>query len=290
MTLPLADRLAREVVFVLVQPQQPGNVGGVVRAMANFGLRRLVIVDPAPSFDPERVRWMAPGAHDLVGELELVSTLDEALVGVHRLLGTTARHRRHGQTVLEPDQAAEALLDDPGRVTAVLFGREDLGLPAEATNRCEALIRIPTAEHASLNLAMAATVIAHRIFEAARAEGLPAPGRVVAGRRAERTTASLDRHVRPNDPADLLTLEPAVVEAVALLNRVGHKRARRPEQLAVVLREALQRARLSNGQVGSVRGMVHRINFALDHPEIPWRASRRQMEALRALHARVAEE
>lgn len=275
---------------MLLQPQQPGNVGGVARAMANFGLKRLVVVDPAPSFDPERVRWMAPGADAVVDGMRLVATLDDALVGVERAVGTTARHRRHGQSVLEPDQVTADFFEDDGRVTAILFGREDLGLPAEATNRCEALLRIPTAEHASLNLAMAATVVAERFFEAARARGLYAPGRVVEGRRSRRSTTSFDRHARPVEPADLVSLEPAVVEIVALLNRVGHKRANRPEQLGVVLREALQRSRLSAEQVGSLRGMIKRVEYALDHPEIPWRASRRQRAALDALHREAHEE
>jgi len=52
--------LADRVVIVLVQPLHPGNVGATARAMRNFGLERLVLVDP-PAYDPERARWMAPG-------------------------------------------------------------------------------------------------------------------------------------------------------------------------------------------------------------------------------------
>ena len=46
------------VVLVLDRPRDVTNVGGVVRAMGNFGLTRLRLVEPA-AYDPERVLAMA---------------------------------------------------------------------------------------------------------------------------------------------------------------------------------------------------------------------------------------
>ncbi len=33
---------------ILVRPREEGNVGAVARAMANMGLERLILVEPAP--------------------------------------------------------------------------------------------------------------------------------------------------------------------------------------------------------------------------------------------------
>lgn len=154
------------VVVVLVEPQQPGNVGAVARAMKNTGLSRLVIVDP-PAYDPHRARWMAPGCDDVIANARIVATLDEALEGTHRAVATTARHRKRDQRVIEPRALADEILADD-RVTALLFGREDYGLSVEHVARCEAIMRIPTPEHASLNLAQAVLLVGHAIFEASR--------------------------------------------------------------------------------------------------------------------------
>ena len=69
--------LRQQVRIVLVQPQHPGNVGSTARAMKNLGLRQLVVVSPA-SFDVERARWMASGAHDVLTRARFVATVDEA--------------------------------------------------------------------------------------------------------------------------------------------------------------------------------------------------------------------
>lgn len=268
---PLAERLALDVVFVLVHPQQPANVGAVARAMRNMGLERLIIVDPAPSFDPQRARWMAKGAGDLIDAIRIVPTLDDALVGVHRVVATTARHRRDGQTVHEPASLATQLLDDePGQVTAVLFGREDDGLSRADVLRCESILRIPTAEHASLNLGQAALLVAHALFGEARARGMRPTGRMVGGRRAVKATRDLQAARTDDSPADVAELEPATEELLSLLSRVGYTRASGPERVSVMLRESLQRARLSRRQVRAIRGMVGRVEFALANPGIDW--------------------
>lgn len=278
-----AQRLADDLVFILVQPQYPGNVGGAARAMMNMGLRRLVIVDPPPSFDPERARWMAPGAGAVLDGMRIVATLDEALEGVHRAIATTARHRRYSQTVHEPPDIAHTFFQEPpGRVTAVLFGREDLGLPSEATLRCESLVRIATDRHASLNLAQAVLLCAHHYFEAARTAGASAPGRVVEGGHTPRTTRALQHRDR-GTLADLSMVEPAVIELVALLNRVGFSQGSNPDLVGVTLREGLQRAALTERHAHALRGMVKRVTYALDHPEVDWQMSKRQKEAIARL-------
>lgn len=259
-----------KVVVVLVQPLHPGNVGASARAMRNFGLEDLVIVDP-PAYDPERARWMAPGCADLLANARIAGSLDDALVGVHRVFGTTARHRRLGHPVIEPPEAAERVAADPDdRVTAILFGREDSGLSNAEVGRCEALVRIATPEHASLNLAQSVLLLAHHLFDARRRRGLPARGRTLGGsRRKGKTTAEARPHGAKERPADVADLEPAVASLVALLGRVGYLKSTSPEKVHATATQALQRASLSVRHVEALRGMVNRLDWALDHPAAP---------------------
>ena len=260
------------VVFVLVEPLHPGNVGATARAMRNFGIESLTLVAP-PAYDPERARWMAPGCHDLLAQARIVNSLDEALVGVHHAIATTARHRREGLPVLEPAQAAATLTEDPDRTVAILFGREDHGLDAEAIRRCKSLLRIPTTDHASLNLSQAALLVAHAFFEHARSHGYRAEGRTLSGTRA-RTTRDAARPSPRDRLADLPAVEPAASELVELLDRVGYLRGTPAEKVMLTARQALQRGRLSIRHVEALRGMIRRVEWALDHPGIDWRKPR----------------
>jgi TrmH family RNA methyltransferase len=266
---------ADRVVIVLVQPQQSGNVGAAARAMKNMGLERLVIVDP-PAYDPERARWMAPGCDDILARMRIVKTLDEALSGVHMAVAATARHRRYDPRVLSSAELANEVVGlDGDQVVAILFGREDSGLDNDAVFRCGRVVRIHTPDHASLNLAQAVLVIAHDLYEAARSAGLAGgSGRMVGGRAAYKSTGSLQRKDARGEVADLPALEPGVEAIVGLLERVGYTRAANPTKVSLTTRQALQSAGLSVKEVHALRGMISRVEWALDNPTLDWKAGK----------------
>jgi TrmH family RNA methyltransferase len=272
---PLAAALAERLVVILVQPRSPGNVGATARAMKNTGLRRLRVVDPV-AYDPEEARWMAPGCEDVLAEAEFVATFEEAVADCHRLVATTARHRRLGQPVWSPTQLAQGFLEGPpDEVVGLLFGREDIGLTNEEVGHAGALLRIPTPEHASLNLAQAVLLTGHELFRLAHAAGMPAGGRSLGGSRGSRKTAALDKPDARDQRAHLPDLEAAGAEVLELLDLVGYTRAARPEKVLATARQLLQEAGLSRRQVDALRGMVSRVRWALDHPGADWKMGRR---------------
>lgn len=167
------------VDVVLVRPRQPGNVGAVARAIANHGLGRLVLVAP-PAFDPERARWMAPGAHGVLDDARIVNTLAEAVVEHQHVIGSSGRPRRWRRPVVSPWQLGSAVSAD-SRPTALVFGQEDFGMSNEDLSLCSALLTLPTAGHDSLNLAQAVTVTASWLLGAwcqtRDADKVPAPAR-----------------------------------------------------------------------------------------------------------------
>jgi tRNA/rRNA methyltransferase/tRNA (cytidine32/uridine32-2'-O)-methyltransferase len=164
----------KNIVVVLYQPQDIVNVGGVVRVMSNFGLRRLRLVEPA-AYDPYRIEGIAHHTEKIVAGIERYATLEEALADCGFVLGTTARKRGTRREHLTPHQSAPYLLDyataHSEAPAALLFGREDDGLPNEALDLCHALVTIPTdTANRSLNLAQAALVLAYELWITASAK------------------------------------------------------------------------------------------------------------------------
>jgi tRNA/rRNA methyltransferase/tRNA (cytidine32/uridine32-2'-O)-methyltransferase len=173
-----------DIVIVLYQPQDIVNVGGVVRVMSNFGLRRLRLVEPA-AYDPYRIGGVAHHTEEIINAIERYSTLEEALADCGYVLGTTARKRGVRREYLTPRQAGPYLFKyaqaNPGQPAALLFGREDNGLPNEALDLCHAIINIPTDPmNSSLNLAQAAMIVAYEVWMAAHPEVLNKAGAKLA--------------------------------------------------------------------------------------------------------------
>jgi tRNA/rRNA methyltransferase/tRNA (cytidine32/uridine32-2'-O)-methyltransferase len=152
---------------VLYQPQDLVNIALVVRAMHNFGLTRLRLIEPA-EFSAYRILGIAHDTDEVVERIEVFESVDDALADMSRAVALTARRRASRQAWFEPAEAAERYVDaaDTDRV-ALVFGREDRGLPNEVMDLCDEAICIPTnPDHTSLNLGHAAVILFYEIRRA----------------------------------------------------------------------------------------------------------------------------
>lgn len=161
------------VALVLYQPQDVVNVAAIIRAMSNFGLSDLRLVEPA-AFDPYRIAGIAHHTEPLIQRTRRFPTLDAALADCGLVLGTTGRPRETVRRVYTPRAAAPAVLESARqRRVAILFGPEQDGLPNAALDRCHGVICIPTHPfNRSLNLAQAALVVAYELWMAAGVSGV----------------------------------------------------------------------------------------------------------------------
>jgi tRNA (cytidine32/uridine32-2'-O)-methyltransferase len=251
------------VVFVLVRPLQSGNVGAVARAMKNMGLRRLVVVAPR-AFDVDRARWMAPGAADLVNDARFVGSVAEAVGDCHFVVATTARGRHQEWPAHDPEGFAAASFAHVG-TTAVLFGPEDSGLAAEDLLHAHALLHIPTAEHASLNLAQASLLVGQALFAEARGRGyLVRPEGT--GRRGGPARGAPPGPTEARTPVPAAALEPLLAEWIETLTLANYFRGKNPPLSETTLRRIFARAQLDEKEVSVLRGMLKNVRWRFRHP------------------------
>jgi TrmH family RNA methyltransferase len=160
------------IVFVLYEPQDLVNVALVVRAMKNMELTRLRLVAPV-EYDERRIDGIAHDTQDIVERIEIFDDFDSAVGGAVRIAATTARRRMSKQEWAEPADAAASLLERTvdGDV-AIVFGREDFGLPNSILDKTHEALCIPTnPDHSSLNLGHAGLLVAYELRQAARRLG-----------------------------------------------------------------------------------------------------------------------
>lgn len=248
------------VHIVLVRPQQPGNVGVVARAIANHGMGSLILVDPQ-GFDPERARWMAPGAGEIIDGARFCATVAEAVAEMTLVVGTTGRARKWRWPVVDPPGLAEAALKTRAPV-AVLFGPEDKGLSNEDLQPCHALLSLPTATHASLNLGQAVTVTCAGLLQAAADAGEASP---VQRRQPPRKSAS-ERWlgVEPLEEAAPSGRQSELVGLVLdVLDDVEYLAGRSKEQVGGSLYRMLSRAGPRVEELNFLTGMVKSVRHVL---------------------------
>jgi TrmH family RNA methyltransferase len=163
----MTESLLSSVVVVLYEPQDPVNIAATVRAMKNMGASRLRLVRPV-SYEVVRLEGIAHGTMDLIERIEHFESFDAAVADCIRVVGFTARRRAAKLRVIDPKQAAAELLEVVAEgPVALVFGREDSGLPNEILDRVHATVTIPTTDHASLNLAQAVLIGCYELHLAA---------------------------------------------------------------------------------------------------------------------------
>lgn len=254
MSLPLSD-----IDVVLVRPRESGNIGAVARVIANHGLGRLVLVCP-PAFDPDRARWMAPGASQHIDAARLCGSVREALGGYDLIVAASARRRRWNWPHWGPTELVEACDAAQGRA-AIVFGPEDAGLANEDLELADAILVLPTAPHASLNLAQAVAVTAAHLLSAARDQGDGPPG---PERQRPRRGGGRQSSPPGSEPAAPAADQVALVEAaIPVVEESTWLRGRSAEQLHGTLYRLLRRARPSRRELNVLRGILSKLEWRL---------------------------
>jgi len=149
---------------VLVEPQLGENIGTTARAMANFGLWDLRLVNPRDGWPNERAIAAASRADHVIEKVRVFETLEAAIGDLSLVLATTARRRDMQKDVFGPDAAAQRLATHiaGGGGAGLLFGRERWGLYNEEVALADAIVTLPVeAAFASLNIAQAVLVLAY---------------------------------------------------------------------------------------------------------------------------------
>lgn len=156
--------IAEGPAIILVHPQLGENIGMVARAMANFGLAELRLVNPRDGWPSEKAISAASKADHVIEAAKVYASLEEAVADLEFVYATTARDRYGYKEVRSPVVAADDLRGRfrAGEKTGILFGRERTGLTNEEIALADELVTFPVnPAFASLNLAQAVLLMSY---------------------------------------------------------------------------------------------------------------------------------
>ena len=240
-------------VVVLVNPQLGENIGTAARAMANFGLSELRIVNPRDGWPNERAVSASSGAVWIIENARVFADLPTALADMNYIMATTARPRGMTKEVVTPEQAGDTMRTRVGRAerVALLFGRERWGLNNDEVSLADVIVTAPVnPAFASLNMAQAVLLMGYEWFKT-QAETL---GQETPELPALEGPGLLTPDTRPATKEELYGffdhLERELAEAGFFKSE-----DKRPTMMRNI-RNLYARAELTEQEVRSLRGMV----------------------------------
>ena len=233
--------------MVLVEPQLGENIGMVARAMANFGLAELRLVNPRDGWPSEKARAAASRADHVVDGAKVYDKLEEAIADLNFVYATTARERDGYKPVRSPVEACRTLRGRfvAGQATGVLFGRERWGLTNEEVGLADEIVTFPVnPAFASLNLAQAVLLVSYEWMK--------------SGMEDETVTPFSGPEMRPATKAEMQGLYDHLEEA---LDARGYFRpADKKPRMVDNLRAVLSRQGFYEPEIRVLRGVINSLD------------------------------
>ncbi len=234
--------------IVLVEPQGAMNIGSVCRIMKNFGFSDLRLVNPRVNHLDKQARDMAVSAKDtILKEAVLCDSLQDALQGCHYTIGTSTRHGKYRQEVLEPEQLAAKRggLSDTMNM-ALVFGPEDHGLKTADLDLCDTFVTIKTSEALhSLNLAQAVTIC---LYELSKDQGGHEPDGL-------------------REKAPFEEIEAMLSHMKDAMYKANYLNPQNPDHIIHTYRRIFARADLDSREVIILHGLWSRLEYVMDKGE-----------------------
>ena len=154
----------KNIYFILVRPQMGENIGSVARAIKNFNIKNLRIVNPKCNWPNQKALATSVGAKDVLKSSKIFNSIDKSIGDLDIIFASTSRIRKVNKKII-------SILDlkkkfKRKKKIGIIFGPEASGLSNDEINCADYLVKIPTSDKfSSLNLSHSAIIFCFQIFQ-----------------------------------------------------------------------------------------------------------------------------
>ncbi len=230
--------------IVIVEPEIPGNLGAIARAMKNFAFHDLVVVNPRFDMRSEELKNRAKHANDILDDAKIVDSVNELdydyRIGTSGKLSSDYNLKR---TPVTPRELKENIKNIDGKRIAIFFGRESHGLTNEELEMMDFIVNIPANdEYGVLNLSHAVSIILYELYNGEGSE-------------------NLNKRYRPIGDTERKTIESLHDDIVTVLD-FGTESKKRIQK--TLWRKMIAKSTLSNREAFALIGLLRRIRDNLN--------------------------
>ena len=153
----------KNIYFILVRPQLGENIGSVARALKNFNLSKLRIVNPRCDWPNQKALGTSVGAKNILKTSTICNSVEQSVGDLDIIFATSSRIRKVNKKII-------SILDLKKKIkkkqkVGIIFGPEASGLSNNELNCADYLVKIPTnKKFSSLNLSHSVILFCFQLF------------------------------------------------------------------------------------------------------------------------------
>tara|TARA_Y100000590_G_scaffold279795_1_gene314289 strand:- start:108 stop:833 length:726 start_codon:yes stop_codon:yes gene_type:complete len=150
--------------FILVRPQMGENIGSVARAIKNFKIKYLRIVNPRCDWPNQKALATSVGAKDILKSAKIYDSLEKSIGDLDLIFASSSRIRKVNKKIISVTLLKTKI--KKGKKIGILFGPEASGLSNDDISYADYLVKIPSnKKFSSLNLSHSAIIFCYEIFQ-----------------------------------------------------------------------------------------------------------------------------
>ena len=153
----------KNIYFILVRPQMGENIGSVARAIKNFNITKLRIVNPRCNWPNQKALATSVGAKDVLKSSKIYNSIEKSIGDLDIVFASTSRIRKVNKKIISILDLKKKV--KKGQKIGVIFGPEASGLSNDEVNYADYLVKIPTnKKFSSLNLSHSVILFCFQLF------------------------------------------------------------------------------------------------------------------------------
>jgi len=154
----------KNIYFILVRPQIGENIGSVARAIKNFNIKHLRIINPRCSWPNQKALATSVGAKDILKSVKIYNSVEKSIGDLDIIFASSSRIRKVNKKIISISNIKTKI--PKGRKIGILFGPEASGLSNDEISCADYLVKIPSnKKFSSLNLSHSAIIFCFEIFQ-----------------------------------------------------------------------------------------------------------------------------
>ena len=152
------------IYFILVRPQMGENIGSVARAIKNFNIKHLRIVNPRCNWPNHKALATSVGAKDILKSAKIYKSLEKSIGDLDIIFASSSRIRKVNKKIITVSNMKVKIKRE--KKIGILFGPEASGLSNDEINCANYLVKIPSnKKFSSLNLSHSAIIFCFELFK-----------------------------------------------------------------------------------------------------------------------------
>ena len=154
----------KNIHFILVRPQMGENVGSAARALKNFNLSKLRVVNPRCNWPNNKALATSVVAKNILKSAKVYDSIEKSVADLDIIFASTSRIRKVNKRIISILDLNKKIKEK--QKIGVIFGPEASGLSNDEVNCADYLVKIPTnKKFSSLNLSHSVILFCFQLFQ-----------------------------------------------------------------------------------------------------------------------------